>query len=90
MTYTYTYAILEVSERAYEEIKRGLLKAGYKHALTGAGREKNVLDMHGIALQKKRIPARMACNMHQEQRLCKNGVCHQCKPQCSHGTKSRP
>jgi len=24
------------------------------------------------------------CQYHREQRLCKNGVCHSCKPQCDH------
>jgi hypothetical protein len=62
MTYTHTYAILEVSPKAYDEIKKKLIAAGYTHAITGAGREKEVVDMHGIALQKKPSKKGMANN----------------------------
>jgi hypothetical protein len=50
---THTYAVLEVSPEAYAEIKRGLLAAGYDHAITKDGREAETIDMHGIALQVK-------------------------------------
>lgn len=46
---TYTYALLEVSPAAYEEIKTKLEAAGYVdqfHVEDG----KIVIDMHGIAL----------------------------------------
>lgn len=46
---THTYAILEVSEQAYREIRERLKAAGYAHAFhEDDGRE--VIDMHGIAL----------------------------------------
>ena len=49
---TYTYAILEVSKEAYEEIAAKLNAAGYQHAFhEDAGRE--VIDMHGIALKQE-------------------------------------
>jgi hypothetical protein len=49
---TYTYAILEVSERAYQEIRKALEKADYRHCFHEEdGRV--VIDMHGIALAKK-------------------------------------
>jgi len=49
---TYTYALMDVSESTYNEIKKKLEDAGYQHALhddrDGDG---VVLDMHGIALR---------------------------------------
>jgi hypothetical protein len=49
---THTYAILDVSKAAYDEIKQKLEAAGYQHALhddrDGDG---VVIDMHGIALK---------------------------------------
>lgn len=49
---TYTYAILQVSKAAYDEIKAKLQAAGYDQAVheDPDGREA-VIDMHGIALQ---------------------------------------
>lgn len=47
---TYTYAILEISSSAYNEIKEKLEKAGYQdqfHEDKGSV----VIDMHGIALK---------------------------------------
>lgn len=45
---THTFAILPISQTAYEEIKSKLIEAGYQHAiLEEAGQE--VIDMHGIA-----------------------------------------
>lgn len=48
MRATHTYALLEVSEEAYEEIKRKLLDAGYDQVITLFGE----IDMMGIALIK--------------------------------------
>lgn len=46
---TRTFAIMQVSQEAYEEIKQYLIEADYKHAiLSDDGRQ--VLDMHGIGL----------------------------------------
>ena len=46
---TYTYALLEISEAAYDEIKAKLNEAGYHQAFG----EEGEIDMHGIALVKK-------------------------------------
>jgi hypothetical protein len=46
MTGTHTYALLEISAPAFNEIAQKLAKAGYAHAFTG-NRE---IDMHGIGL----------------------------------------
>jgi hypothetical protein len=42
-----TYAILNVSQSAYDEIREKLQTAAYDHAF----HENGVIDMHGIALQ---------------------------------------
>ena len=48
---TYTYAILEVSKEAYDEIRAKLEKAGYQQAFHQSPTEdQEVIDMHGIAL----------------------------------------
>lgn len=47
---THTYAILEVSEAAYDEIKAKLTDANCIHAFHGF--HDDVIDMHGIALKK--------------------------------------
>jgi len=49
---THTYVILEVTPSTYAEIEEKLRAAGYDHVFTGAGGEKDVIDMHGIALQR--------------------------------------
>lgn len=46
---THTFATLEISTSAFDEIKKKLKDAGYDHAFV----EDNVIDMHGIGL----IPA---------------------------------
>lgn len=51
-TYTYTYAELEVSPEAYDEIAAKLKAAGYDHAFMSDG----AIDMHGIGLVKP-LPA---------------------------------
>jgi hypothetical protein len=43
---TYTYAIMEVSQRAYDEVRSKLERWGYADQIDSAGN----LDMHGIAL----------------------------------------
>lgn len=49
MRTTYTYAILDLSKAAFEEIRAKLEAAGYQHAFhKNDGRI--VIDMHGIAV----------------------------------------
>lgn len=55
---THTYALLEISEAAYEEIAGKLREAGYGHAFGEDGE----IDMHGIAVIK---PARLAAATRQ-------------------------
>lgn len=43
---TYTYATLEISRAAYDEIYEKLKAAGYDSAIEDEG----LIDMHGIAL----------------------------------------
>ncbi|MDQ3562701.1 MAG: hypothetical protein M3436_00700 [Pseudomonadota bacterium] len=43
---THTYAVLEVSQATYDEIKAKLIEAGYNHAFHA-----HLIDMHGIALK---------------------------------------
>ena len=45
---THTYALLEVSAAAYEEIAKKLREAGYDHAFNAEGE----IDMHGIGLSR--------------------------------------
>lgn len=52
---TYTYAILDVSPKAYREIKEKLEEAGYEDQFHEDG-GRIVLDMHGIALAAKHDP----------------------------------
>jgi len=44
---THTYAILQVSRRAWDEIHMRLMGANYTHVYSKG----DILDMHGIALQ---------------------------------------
>ena len=46
---THTYALLELSAAAYEEIERKLREAGYDHAFD----EDGVIDMHGIGVGRE-------------------------------------
>lgn len=46
---THTYAILDLSPAAYDEIAEKLRAAGYDHSF----HEDNIIDMHGIAVKKK-------------------------------------
>lgn len=52
---THTYAVLQVSREAYEEIRRLLQQARYDHAFIGkdALDPYEVIDMHGLALQRR-------------------------------------
>lgn len=50
MRSTRTYAILEVSPEIYDQIRKQLEAAGYEHAFHKEG-DKEVIDMHGIALK---------------------------------------
>ena len=55
---TYTYAVLEVSEAAYQEIREKLEAAGYQYAFhKDDGAE--VIDMHGIAIKPSRPTVRV-------------------------------
>lgn len=45
---THTYALLEISAGAYDEIAAKLRAAGYDHAFNADGE----IDMHGIGLEK--------------------------------------
>lgn len=44
---THTYVILELSQAAFDEIKRKLEAAEYQHAFMPGGE----IDMHGIAVK---------------------------------------
>ena len=50
---THTYAILEVSGSVYEEVRKKLEEADYRHAFHQEGGRK-LIDMHGIALARPR------------------------------------
>lgn len=54
MSYTHTYAILEVSEAAYEEIKTRLEIAGYQDQFHEQRDHGLVIDLHGIAIAKQK------------------------------------
>ena len=59
---SYTYAILEVSQAAYDEIRQKLEQAGYQHAFHRES-DGEVVDMHGIALRiTDRVPNQGAPN----------------------------
>ena len=47
---TYTFVHLEVSQSVYDEIRAKLVEAGYQHTLVTGSDEREVIDMHGIAL----------------------------------------
>lgn len=54
VTTTHTYAILDISEAAFDEIRDKLKAADYGHAFHQDGDGHLVLDMHGIAVRKER------------------------------------
>jgi len=47
MTTTHTYSVLQIGQKAYNEIFKALKDAGYEHAIDA---ETGVIDMAGIAL----------------------------------------
>jgi len=49
---THTYVILPLSPAAYREIRATLLDAGYRHACLAVGTPEEVIDMHGLAVQR--------------------------------------
>ncbi len=75
---THTYAIADVSETTYNEIRALLVEAGYQQALhqstSGEGEgEGEVLDMHGIAL-------RCSATSATSQGFCPCGETHKTHP----------
>lgn len=50
---THTYAILEVSPEAYNEIHEALERAGYHHTFIQGRGEAEIIDMAGIALRMR-------------------------------------
>jgi hypothetical protein len=51
---THTYAVLEISREAFDEIAAKLQAAGYQHAFHKDDGE-TVVDMHGIALKPNTV-----------------------------------
>lgn len=49
-THTHTYVTLEVSAKAFDEVRDKLKAAGYDHVFMNGGKE---IDMQGIALTKE-------------------------------------
>ena len=68
---THTYALLEVSAAAYDEIAAKLREAGYDHVFGGDGE----IDMHGIALTRAAPPA-APVDDHDHHRLADDGCPH--------------
>lgn len=56
---THTFALLELSGPAFEEVKGKLTAAGYSHAFTEVD-GKPVIDMHGIAVVAEEAKAKPA------------------------------
>lgn len=56
MRSTHTYVTMDVSARAYAEIRQKMLEASYEHAVHRDG-EKELIDMHGLAIKSKARPA---------------------------------
>ena len=52
MRTTHTYALLEVSPQAFDEIATLLREAGYDHVFVSHSDGDTVIDMHGIALER--------------------------------------
>ena len=48
-TMTHSYAILEVSQQAYDEVRQKLEAAGWRHAF----HENGLIDMHDVAIQRE-------------------------------------
>lgn len=47
---THTYVILEISQSAYDEVAKKLREAKYDHAFHKTAGDRDVIDMHGIAV----------------------------------------
>lgn len=56
---TYTYAELEISRAAWDEIAQKLRAAGYDHAFV----DENTIDMHGIGLTPAAAPPNMVTTL---------------------------
>jgi hypothetical protein len=54
---TYTFATLEVSKAAYDEIRAKLIEAGYDHAIRQDRGDVETVDMNGIALVRDNPPS---------------------------------
>lgn len=58
MNATHTYVTLEVSDAAFDEIKKKLEDAGYQHTFANAegrlGGPVALIDMHGIAIGREK------------------------------------
>lgn len=65
---THTYAELELSQAAYNEIKRKLEDAGYQHAFM----EDGAIDMHGIGVtrQQEQLCEDEGCPHHGTPHVC--------------------
>lgn len=48
---SHTYAVLQISKAAFDEIRGKLKEAGYEHAFDDAAEGGPVVDMHGVAVQ---------------------------------------
>lgn len=53
---THTFAIMEVSQSTYDEIRAKLLEADYDHAVWEEGDDGTLLNMSGIALAVTQEP----------------------------------
>lgn len=53
---TCTYAVMPVTNEVYDEIMHKLQEAGYDHAIFKDAAGRVVLDMHGIALAREKMP----------------------------------
>lgn len=62
MRSTYTYAVLDLSPAAYEEIRQKLTDAGYGHAFHTGRDGRTVIDMRGIAVAASAAPATTGCD----------------------------
>lgn len=52
---THTYAVLELSEAAYQEIREAFERAGYGHAFHDDAEHGKLIDMHGIAVSCEKV-----------------------------------
>lgn len=74
MRATHTYAVMEVSEQTFLEIKNKLLAAGYQHAIHGGQDDGTlVVEMHGIALKAEQPEVKIV-EPHQSNGACP--ICH--------------